>query len=125
MKTFTPEEIAKVTHQANQALREILGEEGNNPSWDDASYDQRESVRIGVVGIMEGNTPEQSHQLWLDTKAAQGWTYGEVKDEAAKTHPCFVPYDELPPEQKLKYHLFSAIIKTFVGFEYAHEHGGV
>ena len=60
MKTFTPEEIAKVTHQANQALREILGEEGNNPSWDDASYDQRESVRIGVVGIMEGTRPSRA-----------------------------------------------------------------
>jgi len=73
-------------------------------------------VRIGVVGIMEGNTPEQSHQLWLDTKRAQGWTHGKVKDAEAKTHPCFLPYEELPPEQKLKDHLFSAIIKTFVGF---------
>ena len=26
---------------------------------------------------MEGNTPEQSHQLWLDTKRAQGWTHGQ------------------------------------------------
>ena len=125
MRKFTNGEVAKVTHQANQALREILGEEGANPSWEDATDEQRESVTNGVIGILEGNTAEQSHQSWLDFKAARGWTYGEVKDEDAKTHPCFVPYEELPPEQKLKDHLFSAIIKTFAGVAYAEEHGGL
>lgn len=125
MRKFTNGEIAMVTHQANQALREILGEEGANPSWEESTEEQRESVTQGVIGILEGNTAEQSHQLWLDTKSAQGWSYGPVKDEATKTHPCFLPYEELPPEQKLKDHLFSAIIKTFAGFAYAHEHGGV
>lgn len=125
MRKFTNGEIAMVTHQANQALREILGEEGANPSWEESTEEQRESVTQGVIGILEGNTAEQSHQSWLDFKQAHGWTYGKVKDEATKTHPCFLPYEELPPEQKLKDHLFSAIIKTFAGFAYAHEHGGV
>ncbi len=125
MKQFTPEEIAEITHQANQALRKLLGEPGANPSWEDSSFEQRESVRQGVIGILEGNTPEQSHAGWLAFKTDNGWTYGEVKDEEARTHPCMVPYEELPPEQKLKDHLFSAIVKTFAGFAYAHEHGGV
>lgn len=24
-----------------------------------------------------------------------GWTYGELRDDAGKHHPCLVPYDEL------------------------------
>lgn len=117
MRKFTNGEVAKITHQANQALREILGEEGDNPNWEEATEEQRESVMQGVVGILEGNTPEQSHQSWLDFKEANGWSYGPVKDEVAKKHPCFLPYDELPPEQKLKDHLFSAIVLTVAGKE--------
>lgn len=38
--------------------------------------------------------------------------YGEVKDGEAKTHPCLVPYEQLPPAQRLKDDLFAAIVRT-------------
>jgi len=50
------------------------------------------------------------HESWCDFKRADGWVFGEVKDAGAKTHPCLVPYAELPEEQKIKDHLFSAIV---------------
>ena len=31
---------------------------------------------------------------------AQGWTYGVKRDDAAKKHPCLVPYDELSEDEK-------------------------
>jgi ryanodine receptor 2 len=30
----------------------------------------------------------------------EGWTYGPERDGQAKTHPCLVPYDELPEDEK-------------------------
>lgn len=39
---------------------------------------------------------------WVSYKAADGWRYGPFKDPVAKTHPCMVPYDKLPPEQRVK-----------------------
>jgi hypothetical protein len=33
-----------------------------------------------------------------------------VKDPDAKTHPCILPYHELPLEQRLKDSLFMAIV---------------
>ena len=30
---------------------------------------------------------------------ADGWKYGPVKDPEKKEHPCFVPYDDLPPSR--------------------------
>ena len=30
----------------------------------------------------------------------EGWTYGEKRDDIHKKHPCLVPYDELPEEEK-------------------------
>lgn len=30
----------------------------------------------------------------------QGWTYGEQRDDELKTHPCLVPYEDLPEVEK-------------------------
>jgi hypothetical protein len=41
-----------------------------------------------------------------------GWKYGPVKDPEKKEHPCFVPYDRLPTEQKAKDYIFGAVVKS-------------
>ena len=40
------------------------------------------------------------HEVWSETRISQGWTYGEQRNDELKTHPCLVPYDELPEEEK-------------------------
>lgn len=40
------------------------------------------------------------HEVWADTRIKQGWTYREQRDDELKTHPCLVPYEELPEEEK-------------------------
>ena len=58
-----------------------------------------------------GLTPEESHNGWLAHKEKEGWVYGTIKDAVAKTHPCMVPYSQLPPEQRIKDHLFSTVVR--------------
>ena len=41
------------------------------------------------------------HEVWSQTRMAQGWTYGEERDDQRKRHPCLIPYDELPESEKL------------------------
>lgn len=41
-----------------------------------------------------------THDLWAAQRIADGWTYGPKRDDAAKTHPDLVPYDELPEAEK-------------------------
>ena len=41
-----------------------------------------------------------THDVWAQGRIQQGWIYGPVRDDAAKTHPCLVPYDELPESEK-------------------------
>ena len=36
------------------------------------------------------------HEVWAETRISQGWTYGEQRDDELKTHPCLVPYEQLP-----------------------------
>ena len=59
---------------------------------------------------MAGNGPRESHAGWLAEKVATGWVYGPVKDPAAKTHPCMVPFDRLPFSQQAKDVLFQTTV---------------
>ncbi len=43
---------------------------------------------------------ENTHDVWAIGRMKEGWTYGEKRDDATKTTPCFVPYDELPESEK-------------------------
>lgn len=44
---------------------------------------------------------ENVHDVWARTRIDQGWTYGPKRDDANKKHPCLVPYDQLPEEEKV------------------------
>lgn len=106
-----PKSIARVCHEANRALQTAYGEVAN-PPWDLAPRGIRASAIDGVENALSGASPEESHENWLKFKRADGWVYGEVKDFDEKTHPCMVPYNELPEEQKIKDHLFIAIVNS-------------
>lgn len=41
-----------------------------------------------------------THEVWAASRIAQGWTYGEKRDDEKKTTPCLVPYEELPEIEK-------------------------
>lgn len=45
---------------------------------------------------------------WLASCKPSG--YGQVKDANAKTHPCLVPFDQLPRDQQFKDRLFRTIV---------------
>lgn len=40
------------------------------------------------------------HEVWAKNRMAEGWTYGPVRDDAGKKHPCLLPYEELPESEK-------------------------
>lgn len=108
------EDIARVAHEVNRAYCKALGDDSQLP-WSEAPAWQRESAIDGVIyhcGALPPASPEASHENWLAEKRANGWRYGPVKDATLKTHPCFVPFDELPIQQKAKDFIFSAIVRS-------------
>lgn len=40
------------------------------------------------------------HEVWSKTRIQQGWTFGEQRNDELKTHPCLIPYEELPESEK-------------------------
>ena len=105
------EVIAEAAHEINRAYCQAIGD-NSQPTWEDAPQWQQDSAINGVkfhIANPEAD-PAASHQSWLDQKIAEGWTYGPVKDADKKEHPCCVPYDSLPTEQKAKDYLFRATV---------------
>ncbi len=84
----------------------------SQPTWDDTPESHKQSLIAGVEMHLANPdaTPEQSHESWYKVKEAEGWKYGEVKDMEKKEHPCFLPYEELPDEQKAKDYLFRTTV---------------
>lgn len=113
MNEHTLTKIAKVCHEVNRAYCQALGDNSQLP-WDDAPDWQRESAVNGVKFHMENPNagPDASHNSWLAEKERTGWKYGTVKDADKKEHPCFLPYDMLPVDQRAKDYIFSAIVKV-------------
>lgn len=113
MADHSVEAIARACHEANRAICETYGDQSQKP-WGAAEGWQRDSAIKGVRFALDNPTapPSAQHDAWTADKIADGWVYGAVKDADAKTHPCLVSYDDLPPEQRVKDGVFKAIVNA-------------
>lgn len=107
------EAIARACHEANRAWC-LLHSDTSQVPWEEAPDNIKASAISGVQVAVDGATPEQQHEAWCDFKRGDGWVFGAVKDAAAKTHPCLVPYHDLPAEQKAKDAIYIGVVKSFV-----------
>jgi hypothetical protein len=109
------EACARAAHEVNRAYCLAIGDD-SQPPWEVAPEWQRSSAVNGVRGVLvDGNGPKESHASWLAEKEANGWKFGPVKDPEKKEHPCMVPYEQLPPEQRAKDDLFTHTVTIVAG----------
>lgn len=110
---MTKTDIAQVAHEINKAFCESIGDR-SQPSWAEAPDWQKSSAINGVKFHLDNPEalPSASHENWLKQKEEEGWKYGPIKNPETKEHPCFVPYDQLPVEQRSKDYLFKQVIHS-------------
>lgn len=108
-------QLAELLHEANRVFC-VIHEDYSQVPWSGAPDSIQLSARDGVKFRLANPTatPEQQHKNWVEFKIADGWVFGETKDVEKKTHPCLVPYAELPKEQQFKDSLFGAIVDAAV-----------
>jgi hypothetical protein len=114
---MTIKNIAQVAHEINKSFCASIGD-NTQPSWENAPDWQKSSAINGVKFhlLNPEASPSASHDSWLKQKTEEGWKYGIVKNPETKEHPCFVPYEELPTEQKSKDYLFKQVIHSLKAF---------
>lgn len=110
-------DIAGACHEVNRALCQFNGDFTQRP-WNEASAWQVESACHGVAALLQDTTltTAEQHELWVQHKLDNGWRWGPIKDEGKKHHPCILPYDQLPEQQRLKDILFQANARYLLQF---------
>lgn len=97
------ETAAKAAYAANVKYCKTIGDVKPVP------FEECKTSMINGVLFIIGNQDagdSAQHENWLKQKVSEGWVYGKVKDAKKKTHPCLVPFDQLPKEQQHKDTLF-------------------
>lgn len=109
------EAIARTAHEANRSYCLSLGDT-SQPAWGDAPDWQKQSAIEGVRYHQKNPDagPSGSHYSWMAQKVRDGWQYGPEKDAEKKTHPCMVPYEELPQAQKAKDYVFLGVVHALL-----------
>lgn len=110
------EMCARICHEVNRSYCNSL-DDWSQPKWTDAPEWQRQSAQAGVKFHIANPDAgdDASHNSWMAHKKADGWVYGDTKNPDANppTHPCMVPFHELPASQQLKDSLFRSVVHAF------------
>ena len=40
------------------------------------------------------------HEVWAQNRISEGWSYGSVRNDEIKQHPCLIPYENLTEVEK-------------------------
>ena len=114
---FRMEDIGRICYLANKMYCESIGDKSQT-SWALCGPEIQKSVVNGVKYRLVNPlaTPEGTHENWYKYKKDHGWVYGEVKDGERKTHPCMLPYDELPIDQKIKDDIYVSVCDAMIPF---------
>ncbi len=54
----------------------------------------------GDMQLLLERLASNTHEVWAAGRLQEGWTYGPERDDQLKTHPCLVPYEQLPESEK-------------------------
>ncbi len=94
------EGICRFIHQCHVSF--CLG--AGQPYKAEPTEEELRSIRVGVEFLIaKPEAPLRAqHDLWMETRKADGWVYGPVKDAETKTHPDLVDYEELPAVERAK-----------------------
>lgn len=52
------------------------------------------------IGSLVERLAKHNHDVWARQRLKDGWSFGPVRNDDRKEHPCLVPYADLPESEK-------------------------
>lgn len=65
-----------------------------------APLDTQDIVLPEALNELTEHMARNVHEVWAQRRIAEGWCYGRERDDRRKTHPCLIPYEELPETER-------------------------
>jgi len=62
--------------------------------------DTRDVILPEELNALVEEMARNVHEVWAQSRIEQGWTYGDVRNDVLKFHPCLIPYEDLPEVEK-------------------------
>ncbi|HZO24877.1 MAG TPA: RyR domain-containing protein [Chloroflexota bacterium] len=62
----------------------------------DTSHVELSEEILELTELLARNT----HDVYVQQRLSEGWTYGPRRDDETKRNPTLVPYEDLPEEEK-------------------------
>ena len=76
-------------------------------------------VSLSEVQPLLEELARNAHEVWAQKRIEDGWTLGPRRDDAQHTHPCLVPYEQLPESEKeYDRELVNQTLKTILALGY-------
>jgi hypothetical protein len=118
---LTSAQIALLAYDTVQLMQGQIDLGGSSVFWSDLSDEQRQYY-TGIVNFFINSAANPNghescqalHDLVLDAKLRDGWTYGEEYSEAEKKDPILLSYKGLPPHLKARNFLFRCVVVGLV-----------
>lgn len=81
------DDIIRKIHSIHCIIRPII-------NWDDPRFVFTQ-IELEKLAVLE-------HERWFNEKKLQGWIYGQYRNDKERTHPCLIPWNDLPEDEKDK-----------------------
>lgn len=62
--------------------------------------DTKDIVLTSEIMELSELLAKNTHEIWSVGRMAEGWQYGEKRDDEKKLHPDLIPYEELTESEK-------------------------
>jgi hypothetical protein len=108
------DQISKTAHAVHRAYCFEMGIP-TQPKWVEVSPEHKAVVANTVRNILLGNITsiEESHNLFVESKVMDGWSFDKEYSLENKTNPRLVPFNLLSKEQRVKEALFFKCVSSF------------
>lgn len=72
----------------------------NKNNYNPQPIDTHDVVLPETITVLAEQIARNVHEVWAVGRMKDGWSYGAERNDAEKTHPCLVPYEELSEQEK-------------------------